>query len=192
MKLKEIFKPEKKYIIIYVGFAISLFIYLLIYIAGELNRNGIIQQNLVPDVYLSQFVVILPGPLITDVILLYILPIVIFIVFYKIAPITIKVYLKIHKLSYIGRSKPQYGMVELGNHRNVSALIRRAILVGFLSFSITALIVQGGFPLLFRALESFMTPDMVMSNYLFLSEAVFLGTFLLTSLALFIFLPIWL
>ena len=74
MKLKEMFRLEKKYLIIYIGFFMSLLVYLFIYIAGSLMRAGLI-GNVVPEVYLTEFVVLLPGPLITDVLLLYLLPI---------------------------------------------------------------------------------------------------------------------
>lgn len=168
----------------------SLIIYLFIYIAGSLMRLGIL-GNIVPEVYLTEFVVILPGPLITDVLLLYLLPIAFYLLFYKIARVMIVGYIKLHKVIYIGRDPSQYGMVQLGSKRNVSTLIRRSLFVGFFSFSLSAVFVQTRLATLFRALEGAMTPEQAMTSGLFLAEAVFLGTFLFTSLSFFIFLPIW-
>ena len=190
MKLKEMFRLEKKYIIIYIGFFMSLLLYLFIYIAGSLMRLGIL-GNIVPEVYLTEFVVLLPGPLITDVLIFYLLPIAFYLLFYKIARVMIVGYLKLHKLIYIGRDPSHYGIVEIGSKRSMSTLIRRSLFVGFFSFSLSAVFVQTRLATLFRALEGTMTPEQAMSSGLFLAEAVFLGTFLFTSLSFFIFLPIW-
>ena len=75
MNLKEIFRLEKKYTLIYLGFFLSIIIYLFIYIAGILDRLQI-YQGLVPPEYLTDFVWLIPGPLITDILVLYILPII--------------------------------------------------------------------------------------------------------------------
>ncbi|MFX1277493.1 MAG: hypothetical protein ACFFBP_04180 [Promethearchaeota archaeon] len=188
MKLKEIFKLEKKYILIYIGFFLSLVIYLFIYIAGILGELHII-QGVVPPEYLNPFVVIIPGPLITDILILYILPIIILIVFLFISPYLILFLTKLHKISFIGRKTPDYGIIELGRKRSIVTLIRRSWTIGFFSFTISAGLVLGlGLGDLFRA-NIRPDPDIYPLN---IAEAIFLGTFFFTFVAFLLALPIWL
>ncbi len=188
MKLKELLKPEKKYFILDLGFILSLVIYLFIYFAGILARLGIVEKNIVPPEYLTDFVWLIPGPLITDIIVLYVLPVLFLVLSLKITPKLLPGLIKIHKFTYIGRTKPQYGMIELTQKRLPIVLMRRAIILGFLSFSISAYVVNLGFGGLFRSNIAPNDPGRTLN----IAEAMFLATFFFTSITLLLYLPIWL
>lgn len=188
MKLKEIFKIDKKFTLVYLGFILSLVIYIFIYIAGILFRLGVFKDNVVPDAYLVDFVWIIPGPLITDIIILYILPVIFLFLSLKITPKICKGLIKIHKLYYLGRVKPQYGIVKITQKRSMIVLVRRSLVLGFFSFSISAYIVNLGLGWLFRSDMGSIDPAKTLN----IAEAMFLGTFFFTSIALLISVPIWL
>lgn len=187
MKLKEIFRLEKKYTLIYLGFFLSVIIYLFIYIAGILDRLEI-YPGLVPPEYLTDFVWLIPGPLITDILILYILPIIFIILAIKIMPRLCYALIKIHKFSYIGRGESNYGIIQLTHDKSVMVLMRRALVLGFLSFSISAYIVNLGLGWLFRSNMMLEDPARTLN----IAEAMFLATFFFTSIALFVSVPVWL
>ncbi|MBN1801668.1 MAG: hypothetical protein JW891_09200 [Candidatus Lokiarchaeota archaeon] len=191
MKLKEIFKIEKKFTWIYIGLILSLFVYSLIFIAGILFRLKLIQNPFIPDEYLTEFVVIIPGPLISDILILYLLPVVILLLFLKIAPLILTGYIKLHKISYLGRNAPEYGMIRQEQKRTTWILIKRSWTIGFFSFTIAAYLVNIGMGPLFRANMRGVQTDII-AGTLNLAEAMFLGTFFFMFLALFLALPIWL
>ena len=139
----------------------------------------------IPKEYVSAFVVIIPGPLWTDVVWLYLLPIVSFLVIYLIAPYLLILYLKIHKLTTKIGAKTYYGIVDLGKKVGGWKLFRRGLVVSLFSFSIAYLLVQAGYGDYFRA---DIAPDLILNE----AEAVFLGTFFLTFIVIIIFIPIWL
>ena len=140
--------------------------------------------SIIPIEYLEDFVYILPGPLYIDVIILYTLPILIFLLFAWIAPYMVIGVKKLHEFSFSFRTKPEYYIVEIGKERKSITLISRALFIGFLSFSMAALLTQMGLGKLFRPKFS----DFILHK----AEAIFFGTFLFTSIALFVFLPLWL
>ena len=178
------FRLEKKYAIIYLGFIVSFFVYLLIWILCELQRAFQFPMSIIPLEYLENFVYILPGPLYVDVIVLYILPILVFLFYIWIAPHVVKGVVKLHHSAFVFRKKPEYFIVELGNKRKSITLISRSLFVGFLSFSLAALLTQMGLGALFR-------PHFV-DDILHKSEAIFFGSFLFTSVGLLAFIPLWL
>jgi len=185
MKFIANFRLEKKYIIIYFGFIVSLFVFIFIWILCEMQRAKFFDPvSIIPIEYLEQFVYILPGPLYLDVIILYALPIIIFLIFAWLAPYMVIGVKKLHKSSFAFRTKPKYYIVELGKERKMITLVNRALFIGFLSFSLAALLTQMGLGALFR-------PNFF-NDILHKSEAIFFGSFLFTSLALFAFLPLWL
>ena len=138
----------------------------------------------IPSEYVSHFVVILPGPLWSDIILLYLLPVLSFLIVFLLAPYLIHIYLKIHQVTTKIGTKTFYGIVETGEKVGTFRLFRRAFIVSLFSFSISALIVAAGYGNLFRAN---ILSDIILNE----AEAVFLGTFFLSFLILIIFLPIW-
>lgn len=193
MKLKEIFKFEKRFAWLYLGFGLSAFLYVLIYILAMLSRFT--EMNLIPTEYLTDFVLIIPGPLITDILVLYLLPVVFLIIFLKIAPSIIRGAIKLHKISYFGMNTPEYGMLEKVQKRTIWVLIKRSWTISFFSFTIAAYFVNLGMGPAFRPNYMYVDvnqPETILVGTLNLAEAMFLGTFFFMSIALFIALPIWL
>jgi len=175
----------KKFLSTIIGFAISLTIFVIIYILSILQKEWIAWGNLIPPEYVSHFVAILPGPLWTDTILLYLFPVVAFGLFYLISPYTTIFFIKLHQLIYRSKNRFNYGIIKLGPKVKPFMLFRRSLIASLFSFSISALIVQAGLGPLFRA---GMMPDSALNE----SEAIFLGNFFIISFVLLIFFPIWL
>ena len=173
---------KKKYVITIVSLILSVVLYGIIFVLGEMAKNY--GAGFIPREYVSNFVVILPGPLWSDIILLYILPVLSFLIVFLIAPIIIHLYLKIHQVSTKIGTKTYYGIVEVGDKVGPWKLFRRAFIVSLFSFSISALIVAAGQGRLFR--ENIID-DIILNE----AEAVFLGTFFLSFIIIIIFLPIW-
>jgi hypothetical protein len=174
---------DKKYLMILLGFILSVALFVIIGVLGLVKFGP---TPLVPKEYVTEFVLILPGPLITDILLLYAIPVVIYCLYYLFAPYFIVVYIKVHKFIYwIMRRPSQYGIFRLGTTVKPGRLFFRTFVVSLFSFSISALIVQMGGGGLFRAgyHEDFIYHQ---------AEAVFLGTFLICSFMIIIFFPIWL
>jgi hypothetical protein len=174
---------EKKFIAILAGFILSITLFVIIGVLGLVKLGG---GPLIPDDYVSQFVVIIPGPLLTDVLLFYIIPILFFCLFYYIAPYLIIFYIKVHQFIYwVLRRPSKYGIFKMGTTVTSGRLFFRALIVSFFSFSISALVVQLGYGDLFRADYK---PLLVLNQ----AEAVFLGTFVLCAFMIVLFFPIWL
>lgn len=134
MKFSQLFKFDKKHAVIYIGFILSVILFLYMYIS-------LIQRTGFPPEYFQFFIFIIPSPLISDIIILYVLPIVFVFLVLKFAPSLCIAYLKAHKIVYLGRKTPEYGIIELKQERKVSTLLVRAFLVGFLAFSFSSNLV---------------------------------------------------
>jgi hypothetical protein len=177
---------KKKYILTIIGFIISFILYTVIYVLGEMQMTAPPgTMGFIPKEYVLEFVVVLPGPLWSDIILLYLLPIISFVILLFIGPYLLVLYLKIHQFSTKIGAKTYYGIVEMGDKVGFWKLFRRALIVSLFSFSISALIVEAGGGALFRG---GFTEDFILHK----AEAVFLGTFYLTFIIVIIFIPIWL
>ena len=185
----------KKYIIVIIGFIISICVFATIYILSELAKNS--PDPLIPREYVSDFVVIIPSflclpqsgfcvpGLFTDIPILYLIPIVVVLIIYAIGPYLLIIYLQLHKLTTKISTKTQYGIVEPGKNVGAFKLFRRALIVSLFAFSITAILIQAGYGDSFRGNY---IEDSVLSN----AEALFLGTFFISGIVLIIFIPIWL
>lgn len=177
---------ERKYITIQAAFILSLILYGIIIALGEIQLHG---ATLIPREYVRDFIVIIPGPLYTDCILLYVIPIGFFFLFYAISPYLVVAYIKFHKFFYwLFRRPSKYGIFKVGTTVKAGRLFYRALIVSLFSFSISALLVEMGFADLFRKV-SFMPGDP--REILFMAEATFLGTFALCSVTIILFFPIW-
>ncbi|MFX1390687.1 MAG: hypothetical protein ACFE9Z_11535 [Promethearchaeota archaeon] len=183
MKIKEKIRKYEKYITIFIGFILSGALFLAIYLLAFIQKL-LGTPNLVPPEYLSHFVAFLPGELWSDMIFLYLFPLIPFAIFYLIAPYTTWLLVKIHKMIYLSRKRFHYGIIELGPRRKPFFLFRRSLIVTLLSFSIAALFIQAGLGPLFR---EGMTPDSALHQ----AEALFLAVFFMVPFVLLIFLPIW-
>lgn len=174
----------KKFLSLMFGFLISLTLFAVIYGLAVIQKElGI--PDLVPPEYVSYFIAILPGPLWTDTIFLYLFPIASFALFFLISPYTTIFFIKLHKLIYRSKKRFNYGIVKLGSKMKPFMLFRRSIVVSLFSFSISALIVQAGGMKLFRA-------GVVLNPTLHEAEAIFLGTFFIIPFVLLLFFPFWL
>jgi hypothetical protein len=173
---------DKKYLMILLGFILSVAIFVIIAILGFVKFGP---TNLIPKEYVTEFVYLLPGPLITDILLLFAIPVAIYFLFYLLAPYFIIFYIKLHKFIYwIMRRPSQYGIFRLGATVKPGRLFFRAFIVSLFSFSISALIVQMGYGDLFRAGW--------MNDIFHQAEAAFLGTFFLCAFMIILFFPVWL
>ncbi|MHA1130212.1 MAG: hypothetical protein ACTSRC_01755 [Candidatus Helarchaeota archaeon] len=174
---------QRKYVTLIIGFILSALLFLTIYILGELQISG---GHLIPYEYISKFVAMFPGPLVTDILLLYTIPIGIFVLYYLIAPYFIVLYIKVHKFFYwLLRRPSKYGIFKLGKKVKSGRLFSRALIVSLFAFSISVLIVTMGYGALFR-------PNFIASSVLSQAEAAFLGTFAICSITIILFFPIWL
>ncbi|MFX0012841.1 MAG: hypothetical protein ACFE9R_21195, partial [Candidatus Hermodarchaeota archaeon] len=169
------------------GFIISILLFLSIYILHLVSIN--IGQDPIPKEYIFIFVPIIPGPMLTDVIILYLFPFGIFLLIYLIAPYLIELLFRISRFSFAFRKKPDYGFLNLGNDFQPSRVFYRVFLVTLFAFGTSAVIVNLGLKTLFRAVPPGLgdIPDALIT-----AEAIFFATFFLTSLSLLLFLPIWL
>ena len=174
---------DKKYFTILIGFILSLILFITIVVMGEIQITG---THLIPPEYVGTFVYIVPGPIFTDILLLYGIPIVIFFIYYLIAPYLIVIYIKFHQLFYwLLRRPSKYGLFKMGQEIKAGRLFYRALIVSLFSFSISVLIVQMGYGDLFR--ENYIEVSILSQ-----AEAVFLGTFALCAITIILFFPIWL
>jgi len=176
---------KKKYTLIIISLVLSVILYGFLYSRGMLAMTPGPGAALagIPSEYVTHFVAILPGPLGTDILLLYLLPVVSFFIIFLIVPYITFIFLKVHQLTTKVGMKTQYGIVEVGEKVRMLRLFRRGFMVSLLSFTIAGLFVQAGFASTFREAGE----DMILHE----AEALFLGTFFLTFVALLIFLPIW-
>ena len=123
---------EKKYVPLLIGFIISILLFVSIFILNIISINT--GHNLIPKEYIFIFVPVLPGTMITDVILLYLFPLAIYLLIYLISPYLIEVLYRINKLSFTLRKKPDYGLLKLGETFNASRTFYRVFLVTLFAF----------------------------------------------------------
>jgi hypothetical protein len=134
-------------------------------------------------VFVTHFVVLLPGPLWTDIILLYILPIVVYFLIIAISPYSTLFYIKFHKLFYLFRKKPKYGIYSHLGDISAGKILLRSLKVSFFSFTIGVYLIQAGLGSFFRFNFS--------ETALFRSEAIFLSTYFLVPFVMIIFFTLW-
>ncbi|MFX1374278.1 MAG: hypothetical protein ACFFA0_00560 [Promethearchaeota archaeon] len=176
---------EKKYFTLIFGFFISLLVYGVVYLLALISKPGSGIPPLVPPEYVKYFVAVLPGPLWTDIIFLYILPIISLLIFITIAPYTTVFFIKLHRIIFLAKKrKIHYGRLELGIKTKGIYIFRRSLVASLFAFSMAALLVQAGLGELFR---TNIMEDSVLNE----AEAIFLGTFFMIPIILLLFFPIW-
>ncbi|NHI94644.1 MAG: hypothetical protein EAX96_19285 [Candidatus Lokiarchaeota archaeon] len=179
----------KKYVLVLMGFIISLIIFSIIIILGVYAKEIklALGQQIIPPEYVTYFIWLLPGTVFTDVPILYALNIAFFFLFFALAtPVTL-FWIKIHKITSFKRKK--YGIVELGTTVKFHRLFYRAFIISLFAFSMSALIIQAGFGSYFRASEVISTEAKVI--FLHEAEALFLASFFVTPFVMLLFFPIW-
>lgn len=152
----------------------------------QLHIPGI-PANLIPSVYITEFLVIIPGPIYTDLILLYLLPFLVCALYIYVSPYLVHILYKLNKLTFIFRTKPEYGILDKGIKLKTANLFYRVLIVSFFAFGTSGIFVRAFSPYIFRAKEimGVITP-------LTISEGVFFGAFFFTALSLILFVPSWL
>lgn len=176
---------EKKYLPLIVGFIISILLFLAIYVLHLVSKS--IGLNLIPPEYIYVFIPLLPGPMLTDVILLYLFPLVIYFLIGLISPSLVQFLYKLNKLTFVFRKKPKYGFLAVGDRFKASRIFFRAFLVNLFAFGTSAILFQLGAGSLFRATIG----GGIIPEGLYTAEAIFFGTFFLAPLSLLLFLPAW-
>ncbi len=174
---------NKRFLFLLISFIISFFFIGLIIFLASPSTKGVLFGLEMPPEFVSHFINLLPGPLWTDILFLYGAPILMFIIISFIAPYTNKGFVKIHRIFYIFRQKPFYGLCLPSTKIYASKLIFRSIMAGFLSFVISAYFVQIGLGHLFRYGYA--------PSELFVAEATFLGTFFFLPFVLLLFFILW-
>ncbi|OLS15203.1 MAG: hypothetical protein RBG13Loki_1169 [Promethearchaeota archaeon CR_4] len=176
-----------KYLWLIIGFAVSIAIFATIVILAEIKKPGG-GSPLIPGEYIDFFVNFLPGNLYLDLICLFGFPVALVLLFRVIGENMVSGWLKVHHLVH---RKAKFGINPLGPKVPGTKLFRRAVFIGLLAFSVTALIVEFGLGSLFR--NTSMTPTMLEEKpNLFKGEAIFIGTFFFTGLLIILMAPFWL
>ncbi|MHA1264000.1 MAG: hypothetical protein ACTSRS_02095 [Candidatus Helarchaeota archaeon] len=178
---------ERKYLPILIGFIFSLLTFCAIFILTKLQ--------IAPQSYFNDFILIIPGSMLIDILVIYAFPIAFYYIFYVIAPYLIQIYIYFHKFIYwLIRRPSQYGTATLGEKIKAGRILYRVLLVSLFSFAISVLIVQMGYGDLFRSWEFGIAPEIAPLAFtiLYQAEATFFGTFFLCAIVIIIFFPVWL
>ena len=177
---------EKKYLPLIIGFIISILLFIFIYVLHLVSI--FMGLNLIPKEYIYVFIPLLPGPMLTDVILLYLFPVVIYLLIDLISPILVQFLYKINKFTFVIRKASNYGFLKVGDKIKPSRIFFRAFLVNLFAFGTSAVLFQLGVGELFRASGA---GGGGIPPGLYAAEAIFFGTFFLASLSMLFFLPSW-
>ncbi len=180
---------EKNKLLMLVSFIASILLYVIIqvlYVIDQLHLPEI-PASLIPNEYVTEFVVIIPGPIYTDLIILYLLPFVVCVFYIYISPYLVHILYKLNKITFIFRTKPEYGILDKGTKLKTANLFYRVLIVSFFAFGTSGLFVRAFNPYIFRA-------GIISSNptSLTISEGIFFGAFFFTALSLILFVPSWL
>lgn len=145
----------------------------------------------IPEEFVTHFVNVIPGPMWSDILLLYLFPVIIFLILKFLAPYTTLFYSKFHRAFYIFRSKPEYGIFLKKNERiSGGKILLRILKLSFLAFAFTGFFIPQ-FAEWFRYNYTKMVENPMNSPGLFNSEALFLGTFASVPIIMLIYFPIW-
>ncbi|MBN1216405.1 MAG: hypothetical protein JXA99_13315 [Candidatus Lokiarchaeota archaeon] len=175
---------DKRFIALLIPLIISLlYIIILIYLAIFQDEFGGFFGMKIPNEFITEFVFLIPGPMWTDIIVIYGIPIGIFCIIYYISPYTNRLFTKVHSIFYVFRKRPSYGIFQPSTKIFISKLLFRLILACLLTFILSYYIVQIGLGHLFRAGSA---PDA-----LFDAEAKFLATFFFLPFVLLLFFVLW-
>ncbi len=180
---------RKKFIPVYICFLLTLILYGSIYIMAMVPADMFFGLG-IPEEFITHFVKLLPGPMWSDICLLYISPVICFLLLKTVAPYTTLFYAKFHKLFYSFRTKPEYG-IYLKESKEIPAgrMLLRILKLSFMAFAFTGFFIPqlaGAFRANYDQVYS--QPELAA---LFNAEALFLGTFFFSSLIMVIFFPIW-
>ncbi|MBY9006103.1 MAG: hypothetical protein KGD63_05040 [Candidatus Lokiarchaeota archaeon] len=180
---------SKKFSYVFFSLIISITIFGFLFVFN-LIRQIYINSEITND-YIIDLIVILPGPIWTDIILIFILPIIIYILIRYILPYSTLFYTKIHRLLYIFREKPKYGIYNQKNNTYTSKIIYRLLIASFLSVTLAAMIVQEGTIQLFKQLNINYDSLESGNKFLVFIDASYIASFFFIPLAIIILIPLW-
>ena len=135
------------------------------------------------------FIPFIPGPIITDLLIILVAPILLFfVIFYSLAPYWAKLLIKIHKiLSRVG-TDAKYGVIRMGRKVTGRMLFFRAMVVSFFTFSIAVFLVE-----LLVGLgisDAFLYYSSGPETFITIVQ-VFVACLFLGIITILIFLPVW-
>jgi len=168
--------------LIFIGLILTSLLFIII-ISLSVFQSIFSLHGLIPPEYFDDFIAILPGPIYTDIIFLFAIPIGFYYIHYLLFPYFTKIWYFFHKII---RRKGNYGFVKVGEKISFHKLFLRGFYIGLFSFSITTLISSFSGLTLFRAGSPL--PNL---KVLFLCEDIFLGTFLLCPISVLFFFPLF-
>jgi hypothetical protein len=174
---------QKKYVFIYVCFAITMGLIGMVILLGNLHFN-------MPVEYVKEFIYILPGPIYTDLLVLIGLPMLLMLGVYVACPTITRCLVGLHKFIKRGGS---HAIAKLKGDITPGSIFKRFFLVTLLSFTIANAVVETAGWQLFRFVPySFIDPmEAEKINYLHNAEGLFLATFLFIPVGFIMFLPLW-
>ncbi|MBN2154244.1 MAG: hypothetical protein JW839_22505 [Candidatus Lokiarchaeota archaeon] len=173
---------NRKYSLLVLSFFITLGLFLIIIGLLEATGPG---QDLIPKEYM-EFIPALPGTIYTDILLLFAIPIGAFALIYALTPIISKILVYFHKLIMRGAT---YGFAQLGADIKTATFLKRAFMISLFAFNLSAILVGLGYGGMFRlGYDPTKPSEQVILNE---AEAVFLGTFILATAGLIVFMPLW-
>ena len=129
---------------------------------------------------------IIPGPIYTDLIILYLLPFLVCAFYVYISPYLIHILYKLNKLSFKFRTEPKYGILDKGTRLKTANLFYRVLIVSFFAFGTSGIFVRTISPYIFRA-KGIMGEKTALTT----AEGIFFGAFFFTALSLILFVSSW-
>ena len=91
------------------------------------------------------FIPFIPGAIFTDIPIILALPVLLFIIFYYLAPYTARFYVKLHRgFCRLTGSRSQYGVMKLGKGFSGWQLFSRTMILSLFTFSIANFLVGLG------------------------------------------------
>jgi len=172
---------KKQFYLLILCFILIITLFISIIVLGIIS--DISHLPLIPIQYIFDFIKILPGPIYTDIFLLFFISIGFYFLNHLLYPYYIKIWYYFHK---IYRRKSKYGFMVIGKKVSFYKLFIRAFYMGLFAFSITTLISSFSGNYFFRA--GLPLPGL---SALFVCEDIFLGTFLICPITILIFFPIF-
>ncbi len=182
-----LFSKKFSYAFICLIVAISLFgVLFVISLIRYLNSSTGTSQA-----FLFDLIVILPGPIWTDIILIFILPIIFYLLLKYILPYSTLFYVKIHKMIYIFREKPEYGITIQDNNLYISKIMYRLLIASFLTIALSSIIVQTSTIQLFRTVNDNISNLSPSLRDLLSIDASYIASLFIVPLVIIILIPLW-
>ncbi len=174
---------DKKYIPILIGFLITFSVLLFFMIIGITYYFG---ESIFSEETVLIFIPFIPGPIFSDILIILCLPIVIFVLYYILAPYMARFFIGLHRAFYrlIREDPSKYGVVQLSKRVTGRQLFTRSMVLSLFTFSIAVFLVDLGLG------SSFLTYSSSLPIFDTIVQ-VFVACLCLGALTLLLFLPVW-